>query len=731
MPSSIDTARAPFPLAGLGRDAGAALIVSLAALSFYVSVATLLFQGALAAHLPAAIGATLVGSAVLSLMTAWRGAMPLASAGAVPSTVPVLAAVTASIAAVARPESALPTAVVALALAAAATGGTWWLMGRRGWGGLVRYVPYPVIGGFMGATGWLIAVGGLGVATGQRFNWPTVLGWLGGAADARLAVGAAIGVLIWFVTQRLKHPLVLPALLLAGGLAIHAGLAATGVDLQAARALGWLQAPFNDAVPAWPLQPGLLAAVQWELVLPQLGWIVSCVIVGTLSLLLTTTGLEVAWDTRADINRDLRALGQGNLLAAAAGGLSGGLSLSRSALNVKAGAQGRASGVMLALLCLLAMAWGGPFIALVPLPLLGGLLLAQGIEMLKAWLVDSRARLSRRDHLTVLAMVGVTAALGFLPAVCLGVLACCVDFAVSQAQFPPVRRLLTRASWLSNVERPVAQAEWLMHRGASLHIVELQGVLFFGSATRLSRRIEAVLDEANAPTCLLFDFHHVRTIDSSAAQSLARLFKTAQRRGIAIELSGLNATQEKILRTAGALAMTSPARHASIDAAVSAWDEAALAEPAGHALHTGDIEGLLSQQVGAAITTRLLPAFEAVPLAAGEVLFERGAASDALYVVASGRLAIVVPDGDSAGELTVRTLLPGSTVGEMGLFRHQPRSATVRAEVDTLVLKLAADRLAELEASDPAVAAALYRLFVLQMASRVDQLTVQAHLLAR
>jgi SulP family sulfate permease len=102
-----------------------------------------------------------------------------------------------------------------------------------------------------------------------------------------------------------------------------------------------------------------------------------------------------------------------------------------------------------------------------------------------------------------------------------------------------------------------------------------------------------------------------------------------------------------------------------------------------------------------------------------------------LYVLAQGRLAIVASNGHGEAELTVRTLMPGSTVGEMGVFRQQARTTTVRAEVDTVVLKLSATRLAELEATDPAVAAALYRLFIRQMANRVDQLTAQAHLLSR
>jgi CRP-like cAMP-binding protein len=55
----------------------------------------------------------------------------------------------------------------------------------------------------------------------------------------------------------------------------------------------------------------------------------------------------------------------------------------------------------------------------------------------------------------------------------------------------------------------------------------------------------------------------------------------------------------------------------------------------------------------------------------------------------------------------------------------------VRADTATVLLKLSAAQLETFEAHDPSLAAALYRMFVQQMASRVEQLTVQAHQLSR
>lgn len=721
MTASAPAAAVPGPAQCLARDVLAGALVGMAALSFYISSASLIFQGALAPHVPEGIAATLLGGALLSLFAARRSGLPLVSAGAVPATVPVLAAMLAGIAAAAPAGAVMPTAMAALVLTAAVMGGVWWLMGARGWGDLASYIPYPVVGGFMASTGWLLATGGMGVVAHRPANWADTAAWLQAAVDVRLAAVLAIALALWFVTRRLQHPLAVPAGVVLLGLGVHAALAAAGLDIAAARAQGWLPAPFEAVAPVQPWRAALWEAVDWKVLLQQAGWLLSAVIVGTLSLLMTVSSLELAWHTRADINRELRTLGQANLLAGLLGGLQGSYSLSRSLLNQRVGAQGRASGVVLGGLCLAAMAVGGPVIALAPLPLLGGLLLAQGLDMLKTWLLDSRRRMNARDHLTIVAMASTTAVLGFLPAVCLGVLVCCLNFAATQSRHSPIGRIVSRTSWLSRVERPVAPSRWLMSRGQGLRIVELQGVLFFGSARWLSRALEAVLEEPQPPHRLVLDFARVRTVDSSAAQSLVAIAREAHRRGVELAVSGLHGEQARTLDDAGLGPGAGLVAHADIDDAVEAWDQLQLAQPQAPQGASAGAQAALREALGEPFAMRLLPLLQRIDLPAGQALFQTGDASDAMFLVDTGRIAILLR------EATVRIVLPGSLIGEMGLFRGQPRSATAQAVEDSVVLKFSAAQLAQLEAQMPELAVALHRMFVLQMACRVDQLTAHAY----
>jgi len=708
------------------RDVLAGAVVSLVAISFYLSSAALIFQGPLADHLSQGIGAALFGGAVLALLAAYKGSIGLASVGPEPATIPILASMSAGISAQCSGATVLPTLVAALALAALCIGLAWYLMGRFGVGNVIRYIPYPVIGGFLAGIGWLMFSGGVGVVAGKPFSMQLVRDILSSGPSPQIVVGVAMGLVFWLATQKSKHVILLPALIVFFSLLVHGALWGNSVGLEQAREQGWLMRAFATAIPATPLSPSGFALVDWGAIAHQSGTILSAVIVSVIALLLSDSSLEVAFDERADFNQDLKVLGLGNVAVALTGGLAGGISISRSLLNKESGAVSRWSGVVKALICVLAMFAGGPVIALIPKSVLGGILIYIGIGMLKSWLFDSRARLTTSDYVAVLIMVCLTVAVGYLPAVVVGIVVCCFDFAISSARLVTVRRSFSRNAWPDKVERSASESALLEARGEGVRIVELQGALFFGSIRTLAYDIEKLLTERHDLERLVIDFRRVPWIDSSGAQAMTRVVKLAARHAVTLWFCGVSPPVLKMLQTNGCFGAQGPQVSPDIDHALLDWDDETIRRGTPSATPLEDWLGTELGSVG--LMQRLRTYLDEIHLQPGDVLFRQGEAADALYLVQHGRLSAYLDVNQT--RYKVRSIQAGGTVGEMGLYRSADRSATVGVDEPATVLALTRDALRRIEQQDAMLAMELHKLFVRLLARRLDHANAQARALA-
>lgn len=109
---------------------------------------------------------------------------------------------------------------------------------------------------------------------------------------------------------------------------------------------------------------------------------------------------------------------------------------------------------------------------------------------------------------------------------------------------------------------------------------------------------------------------------------------------------------------------------------------------------------------------------DSVELAAGAVLFQQGDPADCLYFVEEGELAVVL-EVPGAGRVPVRRFGPGQCIGEMSIYRREPRTATVEARTAARLWRLGADQLAAVEQNEPALAVAMHRHVAGLLAERV------------
>lgn len=139
------------------------------------------------------------------------------------------------------------------------------------------------------------------------------------------------------------------------------------------------------------------------------------------------------------------------------------------------------------------------------------------------------------------------------------------------------------------------------------------------------------------------------------------------------------------------------------------------------ALHLHALFGELSAEAVAFLRAHL----QWVEIAAGEVLMEQGGPGDSAYLSISGRLRVYVLEGDSEPRF-VRELGRGEVIGEMALYTGEPRSATVVAVRDSVLVRLAKTHFEALLAGNPQISIAFTRLMIRRLQTQHERRQVDA-----
>ncbi len=508
------------------RDVLAGTICSVLSTAYCLSYAALIFSGPLTHWLSYGIAVTFLSAAVAAAVVALRSSLPFAIAGPDTSTSAVTATLVAAMAARLVADGAthlLEPTLIVMALGTAITGLLLCVLGFTRAGRAIRFVPYPVIGGFLGATGWLMIMGAIQVVTDQRVTLGNIDAFLGGAIAGKVAAGLVVAITLQFLLSRWQNAYILPSVLLTAIVATHLVLPLIGSSLIEAQGDGWMFRPQPAAALISPWQPAELRNFPWT-TLPWLaGDLLAVMFVTTISLLLNTTGVEIATKCEASIERELKALGLASLLSAALGGFVSCLSLSRTTLNHAAGATGRISGLTLAVISAAMLVVNPGFLGYVPKFALGGLLFFAGARLFHRWLIHSVRQLLLIEYLSLIAIALIIIKWGFIAGILIGVVIGCSTFALSASRVNAIKFSFDGSEYRSSLDRSAAELSLLIQHGREIQGMALQSYLFFGSANRLYEHVKELLGRWPECQFLLFDFRLVTGIDSSATHSFSQI----------------------------------------------------------------------------------------------------------------------------------------------------------------------------------------------------------------
>lgn len=701
----------------LGGTAASVLTVT-----FGLSYALLIFAGPLSPYLSYGIAATFISSAVLAAIIALGSSLPFAVAAPDSSTAAVTGILAASL--VERIQAAAPSApllspvLITLGLSTVLTGVVLCGLGLTRMGRAIRYVPYPVVGGFLGATGLLIVVGAIRVITGHPVHFATLLSFTNGTTLLELGSACAMALVLYLTWHRSRSLFGLPIILVGGMLTAHLAFWATGVSLDEARALGWTFQPPPQVAFMVPWHVDGFIHYPWFAVPDLLGNLVAVMFVTASSTLFNTTGIEVAVHREANLERELNVTGAANMLTGALGGYAGCISVSRSILNFSSGGRGRLSGLTVASISLLMLASAPELLGFMPKFVLGGLLLYLGADQLHKWIVESRKRLSKLEYLSLIAIIVIIIAWGFVPGILIGVIIGCATFAFSAARVESIKYSFDGSEYRSSLDRSRDDQEVLLAHGGKIQGLNLQSYLFFGSANRLYQHVKRLLQ--GRPECryLVFDFKLVTGVDSSAAYSFAQIKRSAADLGVELILVHLSAAAEKVLRSSDFIG-DGVTIIPELDHALEWCENEIIAQHQGLVQEEASLRDWFTRILDSEdVADELIRRCQRIEVEAGEIIVKAGDPADSMHFILDGRVGIMVPAEDDR-TTRVRSLGRYTTIGEMGLVSNTPRSATIQAEVDSVLYVLNTHQFAAIKDEDPALSHKLLTYFVSVMAERL------------
>ena len=599
------------------------------------------------------------------------------------------------------------------------------LLGRLKLGNLVRYIPYPVTGGFFAGIGYIFIQGGLTVAGGEQPSFEAVSN-----SEFIQLVTPAVALALCLIMGKMfrDNALSVPAILFAAGLIFYAVLFLNEIGLDEAAANGLLPAieSTGSLIPVFNWD--YVQEIRWMVIMEQADGIVVVALLCSVMLLLDVSGIELLAQKDLNPDHELQVMGYTNVVNGALGGFPGVHDVSDTALVETLGGRSRLTGFIYSTLVVAAILAGAEFMKIVPTFLLGGLLIYVGLEFLIDWVWKARDELPLSDYVVVILILIVIILSDILQGVTFGFFVAIILFVVNYSKLSVIKIETNGSDHASNVDRDLETRELLNKEGNRVLILVLQGFIFFGTADKLITSIRNRIKdpEAYKVDFLVLDFHHVSQLDTSAIITFSKLAQLSDREGFHIVISGADDGSLKQLVKHGFFTFGDQewerVYKEQLDTAVDWCERSILADlkidTGEHKLALVDVLGRIAYEES---DVKLLSDFFVTEnRKAGEYLFNEGDKGESLYFVGSGTVLVVLKALNQK-ERILRKYKSGAILGEMAIYTGENRTASVRIEEDAQLFRLDKEKLEEMSRKFPASTAALHTYIVRVLAERLGR----------
>ena len=681
-----------------------------------ISFAILIYSGELAPYAGTGIGLILFGGLIIQVIVGLSSSIPGMIGGPQDSPAAILG-LTAIALLAQMPEASLETkfiTVTAAVMVTSITSGLFFiLIGGFRLGRFVRFIPYPVVGGFIAGTGFLLVQGALGVMVGVSPTFSNLGLFLQPGNLIRWIPSVLFGIALVVGSRRFPHYLTIPVLLTITAILFYGFMFASGMSFAEIQQEGWLLGPFPEGGLWKPINLSLFTRVDWALIAGQAGNIAAIALISIVALLLNSNALELIAKKDIDVNRELISAGVANVIGGFSGSSVGYQYLGFTAIPFRMNISSRLVPIAAALVTGFVLFFGASLLALIPLLMAAGILLFLGITFLMEWLYDAWFQLPRVDYVLVLVILFVVGAFGFLQGVGVGIFIAIILFVVNYSRIDIVKYSLTGKTYQSSSERPFEHRQLIRQLGERIHILRLHGFVFFGTSQGLvSRVLDRLKDDSlDKLKYLIIDFQHVTALDSSAVFSFVRLKQIAEAHEFHLLLTDLTPDDRTKLQRAGVLEPEEQVNFfQSMDHGMEWCENKLLAEEGGSTIiRAGSMHSQLKKLLKSNEQVEKFIAYlERQEVQEYHIVINKGDPPDSMYFIDSGELTTRLEI--SKGKfIRLRSQGGGTMVGEMGLFLKQSRTATVVASQSSILYRLTLENYNKMMQEDPELAFLLHQ----------------------
>lgn len=577
------------------------------------------------------------------------------------------------------------------------------LFGMVGIGRLIKYIPYPVVSGYLTGVG-LIIIGSqinklLGVDGTTHWFHAIVSPWLwdwravavGGATVLAMSLGPSL-------TRKLPGTIIG----IIVGITTYFVLAAQDARLFEVTGnpliIGALGASGDGYLSSITSRWGEIGDLRLSQIAALLGSALTLAVLLSIDTLKTCVVLDQMTRSQHDPNRELVAQGIANVASSSVGGIPGAGTMGATLVNLSSGATTRASGLVEGISALVFALLLSSFIAWIPVATLAGILIVVGLRMIDREplrFIQSPATVF--DFGVVVTVVLVALSIGLIAASAVGVAMAILLFLREQIGGSVVRHKFYVNQMSSNWHRPESETRILEQKGDQAVIFELQGSLFFGTTQQLYAQLDP---EIKTRGFIILDMKRVQSVDVTAAHLLRQVRNSLAERKALLLLSNVRENlpngrnlREFLEQTGVTEDENSVRLFNELDSAIEWVEDRLLGEEEKAQIETEVALQLSEMELFRNRKDETLADLESRLdkriYAAGETIYARGEPGDALYLIRRGSVRIFAPLG--AGRTRhIATFGRGDFFGGLAFLDGRPRGndAIAGTETEFYVLSL-------------------------------------------